>query len=143
MSAASTASSMSPELLKVAERAKREPEKQFYSVAHLIDEAALERAYGQLRKNAAVGVDGITVEQYGQGLEEKLRNLHERMKAGRYRHQPIRRVHIPKEKERPGRLAYRWSRTRWCRGRYGKYGSPAESVGLSRWMVVQEQDGPA
>ena len=89
---------MSPELLKVAERAKREPECQFNSVAHLIDEAALARAYRRLRKDAGVGVDGVTVEQYGQRLEENLRNLHERMKAMRYRHQPIRRVHIPKEK---------------------------------------------
>ena len=48
-------------------------------------------------------VDGVTKEQYGQGLEDHLRDLHERMKAKRYRHQPIRRVHIPKEggKTRP------------------------------------------
>jgi group II intron reverse transcriptase/maturase len=43
-----------------------------------------------------VGVDGITKEQYEQHLEENLRGLHERLRAGRYRHQPIRRVHIPK-----------------------------------------------
>lgn len=98
MTATSIAASMSPELLKVAERAKQEPEFQFRSVAHLVDEAALARAYHRLRKDAAVGVDGVTVEQYGQGLEEKLRLLHERMKAQRYRHQPIRRVNIPKEK---------------------------------------------
>jgi group II intron reverse transcriptase/maturase len=98
MAVAMTTGNMSPELLKVAERAKREPEAQFHSVAHLIDEAALTRSYHLLRKKAAVGVDGVTVEQYGQNLEENLRNLHERMKAKRYRHQPIRRVHIPKEK---------------------------------------------
>lgn len=49
-----------------------------------------------MRKDAAIGVDGITKEQYGQDLEGHLRDLHERLKAGRYRHQPIRRVHIPK-----------------------------------------------
>jgi RNA-directed DNA polymerase len=57
---------------------------------------ALERAYRRSRKDAAVGVDGVTKEQYGQDLERNLRDLHERMKAKRYRHQPIRRVHIPK-----------------------------------------------
>ena len=87
---------MSPELLKVAERAKREPEGQFHSLAHLIDEPALARAYRPPAQNAAVGVDGITKEQYGQDLEENLQGLHERLKAKRYRHQPIRRVHIPK-----------------------------------------------
>lgn len=87
---------MSPGLQKVAERAKRDSEARFNSLAHLLDRDALERAYGRLRKSAAVGVDGITKEQYGQNLEENLRALHERMKAKRYRHQPIKRVHIPK-----------------------------------------------
>jgi RNA-directed DNA polymerase len=89
---------MSPGLLKVAERAKRDPDARFNSLAHLVDEAALGRAFTRIRKDAAVGVDGITKEQYGQHLEENLRGLHERLKSMRYRHQPIRRVHIPKAK---------------------------------------------
>jgi group II intron reverse transcriptase/maturase len=44
-----------------------------------------------------VGVDGITVEQYGEQLAANLQTLRARMKAGQYRHQPIRRVNIPKE----------------------------------------------
>ena len=96
MSGASTLGTMSPQLLKGVERAQREPEGRFHSLAHLIDVSALERAYHRSRKDAAVGVDGVTKEQYGQDLEQNLRDLHERMKAKRYRHQPIRRVHIPK-----------------------------------------------
>lgn len=94
---------MSPGLLKVAERAKRDPDARFNSLAHLLDRDALGRAYRRIRKDAAVGVDGITKEQYGQRLEENLRELNERMRAKRYRHQPIRRVHIPKSpgKTRP------------------------------------------
>jgi group II intron reverse transcriptase/maturase len=87
---------MSTELLKVAERAKREPEGKFHALAHLIDVELLTRAYRRIRKDAAVGVDGITKEQYGQELEKNLQKLHGRMKARQYRHQPIRRVHIPK-----------------------------------------------
>jgi RNA-directed DNA polymerase len=96
-------SPMSPGLLKVAERAKRDPDARFNSLAHLMDEAALERAFTRIRKDAAVGVDGTTKEQYGQRLEGNLRELVERLKAKRYRHQPIRRVHIPKAngKKRP------------------------------------------
>ena len=97
MANASTLENMSPELLKVVERAQREPEGRFHSLAHLIDVPALERAYRRMRKDAAVGVDGVTKEQYGQELEHNLRDLHQRLKAKRYRHQPIRRVHIPKE----------------------------------------------
>jgi retron-type reverse transcriptase len=94
---------MSPELLKVAERAQREPDGQFHSLAHLLDEPALYRAYSRQREDAAVGVDGITKEDYGQNLADNLRGLHERLKAKRYRHQPILRVHIPKDngKTRP------------------------------------------
>lgn len=97
MADVSTSGNMSPKLLKVAERAKREPEARFNALAYLLDVPALERAYRRIRKDAAVGVDGVTHEQYGQGLEEKLQDLHERMKSMRYRHQPIRRVDIPKE----------------------------------------------
>lgn len=100
MSAAPMAGSVSPELLKVIERAKRDPQTSFFSLAHLIDEAALARAFHRLRSDAAVGVDGITKEQYGKELESNLRALHGRMREGRYRHQPIRRVHIPKDKGR-------------------------------------------
>ena len=96
MANASTLENLSPELLRVVERAQREPEGQFHSLAHLIDVSALERAYRRIRKDAVVGVDGVTKEQYGQDLERNLQDLHERMKAKRYRHQPIRRVHIPK-----------------------------------------------
>jgi group II intron reverse transcriptase/maturase len=88
---------MSLQLLEVVERARREPEGRFHSLAHLIDVSALERAYRRTRKDAAVGVDGVTKEQYGQDLEGNLQDLHARMKAKRYRHHPIRRVHIPKE----------------------------------------------
>jgi len=103
MSGASTSGGMSPQLLEVVERARREPEGRFHSLAHRIDVPALERAYHRMRKDAAVGVDGVTKEQYGQDLESNLRDLHARMKAKRYRHQPIRRVHIPKDggKTRP------------------------------------------
>jgi group II intron reverse transcriptase/maturase len=98
MADASTSEGMSPGLLKVAERARREPEGRFHSLAHLIDVPTLERAYHRMRKDAAVGVDGVTKEQYGRDLESNLRDLHGRMVAKRYRHQPIRRVHIPKER---------------------------------------------
>jgi hypothetical protein len=56
MANASTLESMSPELLKVVERAQREPEGRFHSLAHLLDVPALERAYHRMRKDAAVGV---------------------------------------------------------------------------------------
>ena len=87
---------MSTSLLRVVERARREPEGRFHSLAHLIEVPALERAFHRLRADAAVGVDGVSKEDYGQELEANLVELHKRLKAKRYRHQPLRRVHIPK-----------------------------------------------
>jgi group II intron reverse transcriptase/maturase len=103
MTGATTSGNMSPGLLKVAERAKRDPSGRILSLARLIDIATLRRAYDRQRKDAAVGVDGVTKEQYGQDLEARLADLHARLVSKRYRHQPIRRVHIPKDngKTRP------------------------------------------
>lgn len=103
MSEARTSEGMSPELLKVADRAKRNPQERLLALARLIDVPALSRAFSRIRRNASVGVDGVTVDEYLQSQEENIRNLHGRMKAGKYRHQPIRRVNIPKEngKTRP------------------------------------------
>ena len=87
---------MSPGLQKVMERTRRDPQERQYALAHLIDVEALARAYHRIRKNAAIGVDGVSKEEYGQELEKNLQNLHERLKTKKYRHQPIRRAHIPK-----------------------------------------------
>ena len=96
MDDAMTSRNMSPKLLEVAKRAKREPEARFNSLAYSIDVAALSRGYGRMRKDAAVGVDGVTKEEYGVDLQARLQDLHARLKSKRYRHQPIRRVHIDK-----------------------------------------------
>jgi group II intron reverse transcriptase/maturase len=96
MSDAKTSADLLPKLLKVAERAKREPETRILALAHLVEEELMTAAYRRIRKDAAVGVDGVTKEQYGEHLEDNLRALHTRMRERRYRHQPIRRVHIPK-----------------------------------------------
>jgi RNA-directed DNA polymerase len=95
MAATSMAGSISPGLVKVMERAK-DPKFVFLSLAHLIDEEALTRAYHRLRKGAAVGADGITKEEYGAELESNIRGLHQRLRTMQWRHQPILRVNIPK-----------------------------------------------
>ena len=87
-------------LLRVMERAKRDPDIRFRSLAHHMDGWALQRAYRGLRKGAAAGVDGIDKEGYGEQLEDNLGDLHDRLREGRWRHQPIRRVHIPKGKDK-------------------------------------------
>jgi hypothetical protein len=63
---------MSTELDRIAELARGQKEVQFTSIAHLLTVAALDRAYHSLRKEASVGVDGVTYGEYGAHAREKL-----------------------------------------------------------------------
>lgn len=91
-----TSSKSSTKLKEVAERAKRDPEGQFFSLAYLIDFETLKTSFGRIKNKAAAGVDGVTKAEYAKELEANLKDLHQRMREGRYRHQPVKRVHIPK-----------------------------------------------
>jgi group II intron reverse transcriptase/maturase len=82
---------------KIAELARRAPQRVLLTLAHHIDLMWMEEAYRRTRKDGAVGVDGVTAEAYEQQLHENLSDLLERFKSGRYRAPPVRRVHIPKD----------------------------------------------
>jgi RNA-directed DNA polymerase len=56
----------------------------------------LREAYQSLRKDAAVGADGITWDAYGQSLDARLTDLQDRIHRGSYVPQPVRRIFIPK-----------------------------------------------
>ena len=68
----------------------------FTSLAYLMDIDWLREAYRRTRKDGAVGVDGVTAEEYEQDLEGNLQSLLDRAKSGTYKAPPVRRVHIPK-----------------------------------------------
>jgi RNA-directed DNA polymerase len=50
------------------------------------------------RTHKAAGVDKMSLEDYGENLQENVRDLVRRMKQMSYRPQPVRRVYIPKSK---------------------------------------------
>lgn len=54
---------VSMKLQKIAEQAKRYPERVFNKVLHLIDRECLREAYRQTRKSSAPGVDKVTAKQ--------------------------------------------------------------------------------
>ena len=57
----------------------------------------LREAYRQVRANkGAPGIDSVTVEAFGEHLEEELTKLHHELKTGTYEPKPVRRVEIPK-----------------------------------------------
>jgi RNA-directed DNA polymerase len=88
---------MFTDINRIAELAKEDPKRQFYSIAHLITVGALQEAFRSLRKDASAGIDGVTYQQYETNAEENIRKLHQQLKEGKYRAQPLRRVYIPKE----------------------------------------------
>jgi group II intron reverse transcriptase/maturase len=89
--------SMSTKHIQIAELAKKDKGKKFFSIAHLLTPDALYEAFEGLRKEASVGVDGVTYAGYEADVWENIRKLHGRLKNGQYRAQPLRRVYIPKE----------------------------------------------
>jgi RNA-directed DNA polymerase len=94
---------MSTKLDRIAELAREDPKRQFFSIAHLITPEALEAAFRSLRKAASAGVDGVTYEGYEANAGRNIRQLHQRLRDGKYQAQPLRRIYIPKEdgKQRP------------------------------------------
>ncbi|MHC4124713.1 MAG: group II intron reverse transcriptase/maturase [Planctomycetota bacterium] len=84
-------------LALISQRARREPKCQFTSLAHLLNEGFLKECYFRLGRERASGIDGVTWEEYGEQLDENLKNLVTRMKAKRYKPKPAKRVYIPKD----------------------------------------------
>jgi len=67
---------------------------------HHMDLNWLAKAYRSVRANAAPGIDGWTVAQYGVNLVENLRDLQVRAKSGSYQAPAVKRAYVPKnEKE--------------------------------------------
>ena len=81
---------------RIGQFVAREPEEPLTTLMHHITPEALSWAYFNLKPGAAAGVDGMTWTVYGQELEERLLDLHERVQSGAYRASPVRRVFIPK-----------------------------------------------
>ncbi len=87
---------MKVKLNQIAQKAKRGKRLKFTSLVHHVNEENLALCYQELKRNKACGIDGVTVEAYGEDLEENLKQLVSSMKAKRYRPKPARRVYIPK-----------------------------------------------
>ena len=80
----------------IAENARKETKCKFSALIQHINKESLTHSYRRLKRNKSPGLDGVTVEQYGQHLSKNLENLLARMKAGKYKPQPVRQVKIPK-----------------------------------------------
>ena len=90
-------------LERVREAAKQDRKLKFTALLHHVSIDLLRESYYSLKKRAAPGVDGVTWQEYGQGLEARLSDLHGRVHRGAYRARASRRVWIEKDdgRQRP------------------------------------------
>lgn len=87
----------------IAVKARQDKGLKFTSLAHHINVDNLAQCYKELKFDKACGIDGVTVEEYGQNLRENLEQLVSSMKDKSYRPKPVRRVYIPKPGKREKR----------------------------------------
>ena len=78
----------SSRLEAVRQAARQSKTERFTALLHHITTDLLKRSYLALARDAAPGTDGVTWQAYGESLEEKLKDLHDRVHRGSYRARP-------------------------------------------------------
>jgi group II intron reverse transcriptase/maturase len=75
----------------------------FTALMHHITPPVLLRSFLHLKRAAAPGIDGVTWDDYAEGLEERIADLHNRIHRATYRAQPSKRSWIakPDGRQRP------------------------------------------
>jgi RNA-directed DNA polymerase len=86
---------VSQALERIRQAARERKDEKFTSLLHHVT-GYLERAFYELKENAAPGVDGLTWRDYEADLERRLEDVRARVHRGAYRALPSRRVYIPK-----------------------------------------------
>ena len=76
--------------------ARRSNTFEFTSLAHHLNVEFLKDCYYHLDRNKAVGIDKVSWQEYGKGLDDKLAVLVAKLKRKTYKPLPSRRVYIPK-----------------------------------------------
>jgi len=92
-------------LERIRQTARERKKERFTALLHHISIEHLDKAFDELKENAAPGVDGLTWRDYEADLERNLEDLHARVHRGAYRPHPARRVYIPKPDGRQRPLA--------------------------------------
>jgi RNA-directed DNA polymerase len=102
-----TASQGLEHIRQAAKRRKKagKKEEKFTALLHHVSTEQLEKAFYELKADAAPGIDGLIWKDYEADLEHRLKDLHGRVHRGAYRAQPSRRVYISKSDGRQRPLA--------------------------------------
>jgi RNA-directed DNA polymerase len=84
-------------LKRIAYLSASDRQRCFTGLIHHFNEESLKECFNQLDGKKAIGIDGISKEQYRNNLDENIKELLARMKRMAYRPGPIRQAIIPKE----------------------------------------------
>src|SRR5579859_3510960 len=87
---------MSTELDRIAAKARKDRKVRFTSLAHLLTPAFLRETWALMNRRGASGVDGETTKEFESEIETRVLDICERLRTGRYKAPPVRRVDIPK-----------------------------------------------
>jgi RNA-directed DNA polymerase len=82
-------------LIAVRRAARQSKSVRFTALLNHITIDLLKRSYLSLEQDSAPGIDGVTWQTYGENLEEKLEDLHDKVHRGSYRARPAIRTYIP------------------------------------------------
>lgn len=87
----------------IANKAKADRRHRFRDLYRCLNAELLLHCWGDLNKDAASGVDGVTAAAYAEHLHANIEALVERLRSKRYHAKLVRRHYIPKEngKQRP------------------------------------------
>ena len=80
----------------IALKSREDPKCKFTSLIHLLTEDFLKECFRELKRNKSPGIDGVTVNEYGERLDKNIADLVARLKAKQYKPKPVKRVYIPK-----------------------------------------------
>jgi hypothetical protein len=97
----------------VRRAAKERKQEKFTALLHHLTIDVLRESFYNIKRSAAAGVDQVTWKEYAEGVEDRLRDLHDRVHRGAYRAQPSRRVYILKSdgRQRPLMEDGEWKET--------------------------------
>ena len=87
---------LNTKLDRIEQRSRKDPQAIFNNLGHVLDMGLLRACFHSLDGKKAVGLDGITKEQYGRNLEINLQELLKKIRNGSYYPLPSRIVEIPK-----------------------------------------------
>ena len=88
---------METKLARISQLSKENPNMVFTSLGHLINKEMLKSCHSKMDGDKAVGIDGVTKEEYARNLDRNLESLVERLKKKSYKPKPARLVEIPKD----------------------------------------------